>query len=66
MIKLLKMAIKREKDFISGCESSDQKNNPQVIEMRVRAEGRLEAFEAALYAKRGSFCLLNIYAKEIT
>ena len=62
MITLLKLAISREKDFIASCLSCDQRNNPQVIESRLKAEGRLDAFEAVLYSARGSNVLLRIFA----
>ena len=62
MIKLLKLAIEREWTFIRSCQESDQRNNPQVIESRLKAEGRLDAFEAVLYSARGSNVLLRIFA----
>lgn len=61
MITLLRSAIARERAFIASCKSSDQRDNPQVIEMRLKAEGRLDAFEACLDAARGSFALLRIW-----
>ena len=62
MIKLLKLAIDREREFIRSCQVSDQCDNPQVVKMRLEAAGRLCAFEAVLDAMRGSPCLLNIWA----
>jgi len=60
--KLVKLSIKREADFIASCKTSAQRDNPQVVEMRLKCEGRLEAFEAVLDALHGSFCFLRIWA----
>jgi hypothetical protein len=60
-ITLLKRAITKEKNFI---EVVAKDTNPQIIEMRHKAQGRLDAFEAALDSLRGTHCFLRIYARE--
>lgn len=65
MKKLLKAAILREREFISGIEKSDQKDNPQVVTMRLQAEGRLQVFEAVLFALRGDQVDLKIFAGKL-
>ena len=60
-ITLLKKAIAKEKRSI---ELWTGDTNPQIIEMRHKAQGRLDAFEAALDSLRGTHCFLRIYARE--
>jgi hypothetical protein len=58
--KLLEAAIASHKESVASFEG-DQ--NPQVIEMRQRAESRLEAYESVYEATRGRTVLLRILAK---
>ena len=37
--------------------------NPQVVEMALKAEARIEAWDAVLWAINGSGVLLNTYVK---
>lgn len=58
--KLLEAAIVSHKETIASFEG-DQ--NPQVVEMRQRAEARLEAYESVYQATTGRTILLRILAK---
>ena len=62
-VTMLKLAIAKENRYIDITKGD---TNPQVIAMRQRALGRLEAFEACLDSLRGTHCFLRIYAKEVT
>ena len=53
------MAIERCKKLRFALDGSD---NPQVIELLRRTEGKQEAFEAVLLAMRGNNFWLNIEA----
>ena len=57
---LIGQAIDRTKGYIENCKGND---NPQVIEMRLKAEGRLAALEDVSYALRGDIVNLRILAK---
>lgn len=61
-MKDLQNALHREKDFVDHCKNGDQKDNPQVIEMRLRAEGRVEILDAVIRAIRGDVVDLHIFA----
>jgi hypothetical protein len=63
MKTLLKAAIAKERNFIKACKETDHRDNPQVIEMRMHSEGRLEALEAVLDAARGNLCYLRSMAR---
>ena len=54
----IRQAIEKDRKFLVN--TTDMKENPQVKEMRLRAEGRIEAFRAALDALEGDNVLLNI------
>jgi len=60
IINLIEQAITRTETFTANCKGSD---NPQVIEMRLRAEGRIATLEDVLYAIKGDITNLRILAK---
>lgn len=60
LIARIEIAIERCKKLRFALDGSD---NPQVIELRRRTEGKQEAFEAVLLAMRGNDFWLNIEAK---
>ena len=57
---LLDQAIAKKKDFIHHCYGKD---NPQIVEMRLRSEGELAAFEDVRLALEGDLVNLRISAK---
>jgi hypothetical protein len=59
---LIEQAISKETDFVSGCKTSDQRNNPQVIEQRLKAEGRIDALDSVLSALNSDTVYLRILA----
>lgn len=60
--RLLELAIKRAAEFSNSCRASDQKDNPQIIQMRLRADAQVEAMQDVLDALRGDFTCLKIMA----
>ena len=60
LMKKLEIAVERCKKLRFALDGSD---NPQVIELRRRTEGKQEAFEAVLLAMRGNDFWLNIEAR---
>lgn len=62
LVSTLKQAINRKRDFVTSFATGDQKDNPQVIEMRIHDQGQLEALEAVLSAIHGDPVWLNIMA----
>jgi hypothetical protein len=62
--RLLKAAMKKQNDFIVSCKTCDQKCNPQVIAMRQKTEGQLDALEAAYSALNNDTLYLRILAAE--
>jgi hypothetical protein len=50
VVQLLEQAIERERDFVLSCRMCQQRDNPQVVESRLRAEGALEGMEIVLRA----------------
>ena len=57
MIKLLLVAIEKEKAYIAICEGE---TNPQILEMKHKAMGKLQAYQACLDAARGDKSMLKI------
>lgn len=57
---LISQAIEREKKFIESCKGND---NPQVVAMRLKAEGRLDALESINRALSGDLVELRIMAQ---
>jgi len=55
----LTTALERERGYVQTCMTCDQRNNPQIITMRLKAEGRTDALEAVLLALRGDMSPLN-------
>lgn len=56
----VRKAIARKRSFIANAQASDQRNNPQVVEMVHRSEGELAALEAVLEAMNGGLCGMTI------
>lgn len=54
-------ALANEKAFIAECAGE---TNPQVIEMRNRAQGRADALEAVLCMFNADNCLINIMSEQ--
>lgn len=54
-IALVEAQIKKQQDFITECGRS---SNPQVVKMVDHAKGQLDAYEAVLWAMRGSAVLI--------
>ena len=52
-IASVEKALKKNLDFVDHCMKSDQKENPQVIQMKLQAVGRVDALQAVLDAMRG-------------
>lgn len=48
--KMVQAAIALRQERITHFMVCDQKNNPQIIEMRLRLQGELEAYDAVLSA----------------
>jgi hypothetical protein len=61
--RLLEEAIKKLVEFSNHCRASEQKNNPQVILMRERADAKIDIMQDTLYALRGDFVNLKIIAE---
>lgn len=57
----IQKAILKEKSYQ---ERTAHAENPQIIEMRIRSQGKLDALECVLWALNGSNCLLNSLAGE--
>jgi len=62
IVKLIELAIEKDTSFVKGCNESDQRQNPQVVEMRLKAEGRIDGLDCVLRAIKGDNCLLRIIA----
>ena len=61
-LRLIELAIVRYRDYVAACLLDE---NPQVIVMRLRAEGRLEALVDVRDALTGRNCFgLRLMAKE--
>ena len=60
LIARIEIAIENCKELRSILDGYD---NPQIIETRVRAEAKQEAFETVLLAMQGNSSWLNIEAK---
>ena len=52
-IASVEKALKKNLDYVDCCMKSDQKDNPQVVEMKLQAVGRVDALQAVLDAMRG-------------
>lgn len=59
LIAKLEKAAARYKRLSLDLAGSD---HPQITRLRIRAEAKLEAFEAVLFAMRGNGACLNIEA----
>ena len=53
-IASVEKALKKNLDYVDYCMKSDQKENPQVVEMKLQAVGRVDALQAVLDAMRGN------------
>lgn len=58
-ITAVKKALQKNLDFVDHCMKSEQKDNPQVIEMKLQAAGRVDALQAVLEAMRGDTLGIN-------
>jgi len=56
----IEAAIAGQKQFVTEMKGN---KNPQVVEMALKAEARIEAWDAVLWAINGSGALLNTYIK---
>jgi len=52
-IAAVEKALKKNLEFVDHCIKCDQRDNPQVIEMKLKATGRVDALQAVLEAMRG-------------
>lgn len=59
-ITLLKKAIAHQEEFLRETEGTD---HPQIKEMRLKSQGRLQAYQECLQALRGNTMLLHISSK---
>lgn len=59
IIAKVERAIEKYK---KNAQSFAESEHPQIIKLRIRAEAKLEAFEAVLFAMRGDGIYLNIEA----
>ena len=53
-------ALERAKIQLDAFSTCEQKDNPQVVAMRLEASGRVEALQAVYLAMRGDEVELNI------
>lgn len=63
MKELVDKSLKKDKDFVNSPEIA-KSENPQVVEMRNRARGRIEAWEDILDYYKGHSSGLRISAGE--
>ena len=56
---MVEKALKKNLDFVDHCMKSDQKDNPQIIEQKLQAVGRVDALQAVLFAMRGDTSEMN-------
>jgi hypothetical protein len=56
----IEAAIAGQKQFVDEMKGN---KNPQVVEMVLKCEARIEAWDAVLWAINGSGVLLNTYIK---
>ncbi len=60
MIETLEQARQNKLAYIEACQGNI---NPQVIELRNKAQGEAAAFEAVLLAMKGQSYMLKVYAR---
>ena len=59
-VAMVKKALKKDLDFVDNCIKSEQKDNPQVIEMKLQAVGRVDVLQAVLDAMHGDASTMSM------